>query len=87
MKRYQALLRYLEENNIPVRSSKYYENAFGSWYIEIESDPLYRVAHDGRDKTIVLEIFKNNDWHCLSFDKTKSGKHVIGKLKYELRSL
>lgn len=87
MERYQTLLSNLTENGIPVRASKYYENAFGSWYIEIESNPLYRVAHDGRDKTIVLEVLKNNDWHCLSYDKTKSGKHVIKKLKNELKSL
>ena len=87
MKRYQILIKILAENIIPVRASKYFENSFGSWYIEIESNPMYRIAHDGRDKIIVLEVLKNNDWHCLSYDKTKSGKYIIEELKNELESI
>ena len=87
MKEFNLILTCLKEFSIPIRYSEYDEQAFGSWYIEIESNPLYRVAHDGRDKTIVLEVNRNNEWDCLISDKTKSGKHIIEKLRKELNDL
>ena len=59
----------------------------GSWYIETQSQPAYRLVHDGRDKTIVLEISRNSEWDSLAFDKSKTGKHVIQRLVEELNAL
>ena len=87
MKRYNALLTKLKELNIPIKESEYNEKAFGSWYIEIKSSPPYRVVHDGRDKTIVLEKNNNNEWSSVMYDKTNSGKHVIERLIKELNDL
>jgi hypothetical protein len=87
MKEYNAMLGNLEEHNIPIRRSEFDGQAMGSWFIEINSNPLYRVAHEGRDKTIVLEVNRKNEWNCLISDKTKSGKHVIKRLVVELDAL
>ena len=81
------MLANLKEYSIPIKYSEYDDQTFGSWYVEIESNPFYRVVHDGRDKTIVLEVNKNNKWNCLISDKTKTGKHVIEKLRAELNAL
>ncbi|MGD8941040.1 MAG: hypothetical protein PVJ72_16765 [Gammaproteobacteria bacterium] len=85
MKTYNALLTNLKELNIPIKETEFNEQAFGSWYIEIESSPSYRVVHDGRDKTIVLEKSNNNEWSSVMYDKTKSGKHVIERIVKELK--
>jgi len=87
MKTYNALLTNLKELHIPIKESEYNEKAFGSWYIEIKSSPSFRVVHDGRDKTIVLEKIKNKEWCSVMYDKTKSGKHVIETLVKELNDL
>ena len=87
MNEYNAIIDRLKENNIPIKHSEYDEQAMGSWYVEIQSIPLYRIAHDGRDKTIVLEVNKNNEWNCLISDKTKSGKYAIEKLQEKLNDL
>ena len=86
MKEYNAILSSLESHNIPIKESEFNEEAFGSWYIETKSLPVYRVVHDGRDKTIVLEVNKN-EWSSLMHDKTKTGKHIIQKLVDELNAL
>lgn len=87
MKEYNAMLLNFKAHNIPVRESEFNEQAFGSWYIETKSQPVYRVVHDGRDRTIVLEVKHNNEWSCLLSDKTKSGRYVLQKLVDELNSL
>jgi hypothetical protein len=87
MNQYEAMLKSLEEFDIKVASAKYCEQSLGSWYVDIKSDPKYRIAHDGRDNTIVLEVMKGKDWSCLLSDKTKSGKHVIEKLVSELNAI
>ena len=79
MKEYERILREIKDKSLPIKESKYEEAIFGSWYIELETNPSYRVVHDGRDKTIVLEVSKNDEWECLISDKTKSGKHVLEK--------
>ena len=84
MKQYKSILKELEMNGIPIHSSRYDDHAMGSWFIETSSTPPYRIVHDGRDKTIVLEVFEN-EWNSMLADKTKSGKHVISKLMHELR--
>lgn len=81
------MLESLRAFDIKIAFAEYDEQAFGSWYIEIESNPKYRIVHDGRDATIVLEVIKNYDWSCLLSDKTKSGKHVIEKLVRELNAI
>ena len=87
MNQYKAMLESLRAFDITITNAEYYEQAFGSWKVEIESNPKYRVVHDGRDATIVLEVMKNNNWSCLLSDKTKSGKHVIEKLVRELSAI
>ena len=84
MKEYSAMLSNLESHNIPIKDSEFNEEAFGSWYIETQSEPVYRIVHDGRDKTIVLEVNNNNEWTSLMFDKTITGKYVIQRLVEEL---
>ena len=84
MNEYDSILEKIKLKDLPIKDAKYEEAVFGSWYIELDSNPSYRVVHDGRDKTIVLEINKNNEWVCLVSDKTKSGKHVLEKLMSEL---
>ena len=81
------MLANLKESNIQIKESEYDAQAFGSWYIEIISSPPYRVVHDGRDKTIVLEASRNNEWSSIMYDKTKTGKHVIKRLVQELNDL
>lgn len=87
MKEYNAVLASLKELDIPIKESEYNEQAFGSWYVEIKSLPPYRVVHDGRDKTIVLEENKNGEWSSLMYDKSKTGKHVIERLVQEINAL
>lgn len=88
MKTYSSLIKQLEENGISIKSSNYYEHLIGSWTIEIESEPVYRIVHDGRDRTIVLEVSDGrNDWTSLLGDKTKSGKHVLATLVNKLKDL
>jgi hypothetical protein len=88
MKTYSSLLKQLDEKGISIKSSNYDEHLMGSWTIEIESEPVYRIVHDGRDKTIVLEVSDGrNDWTSLLADKTKSGRHVIAKLADKLKDL
>jgi hypothetical protein len=87
MKEFDSMLASLNECSIPIKYSEYDENAFGSWYVEIDSKPMYRVVHDGRDKTIVLEVHRNNEWNSLISDKTKSGKYLVEKLRIELNDL
>jgi len=81
------MLGSLKTLDISIACAEYDEQAFGSRYVEIDSKPRYRVVHDGRDETIVLEIMKYNDWSCLLSDETKSGKHVIEKLVAELNAI
>lgn len=85
MKEYNSIIANLKKCSIPIKYSEYDDQAFGSWYVEIQSIPLYRIVHDGRDKTIALEVSRNNEWNCLISDKTKSGKHVIEQLLEELK--
>ncbi len=87
MRQYERILSELKSKNVPISCAEYDEQAFGSWYIQIEFSPPLRIAHDGRDKTIVLEEKKKNEWNCLLFDKTKSGRHVLGKLGELLNDL
>ncbi len=88
MKTYSLLLKQLEEKDIPIKTSNYDEHLMGSWVIEIASTPVYRIVHDGRDKTIVLETLdKNSDWTSLLADKTKTGKHILKELTTKLSSL
>jgi len=83
MKQYQSILNALEEKKVPIKGYRYDEQVMGSWFIETATTPTYRIVHDGRDETIVLEILQN-EWKPLFADKTKSGKHVILKLINEL---
>ncbi len=87
MKEYDAMLSDFETYSIPVRKSEFDDEAFGSWYIETQSQPVYRVVHDGRDNTVVLEVSNNDEWSSLMFDKTKTGKHIIKRLVEELNAL
>jgi hypothetical protein len=82
MKQYEDMQNKILELGITILSATYYID--GSWEIQISASPPYRIAHDGRDKTIVLEILKNG-WTCIIADKTKSGRHLIPKLKEELK--
>lgn len=88
MNSYTSLLKQLDEEGISIKSSEYDEHLMGSWAIEIESKPAYRIVHDGRDKTIVLEVSDGrNDWTSLLADKTKSGNHVLATLASKLKGL
>jgi len=85
MKTYKTILSNLKDNQVLIEKSEYHDQSFGSWYIQTNSLPTYRIAHDGRDKTIALKIKRNGEWDCLLFDKTISGKHVLKKLLTELK--
>jgi hypothetical protein len=83
MKQYEAMIADLEKKGIKIKTSKYDDHAMGSWYIVTNTMPPYRIVHDGRDKTVVLEVLEN-EWNPLIADKTQSGKHVISRLMDEL---
>jgi hypothetical protein len=87
MRNYQAIIESMKSKNIPIKHSEFDDEAFGSWYIELDSQPLYRIVHDGRDKTIVLEENKNHEWSSIMADKTKSGKHILARLTNVLSAL
>jgi len=88
MKTYISILQELQQRDISIKLSEYHGYAFGSWFIEIYSKPPYRLVHDGRDKTIVLEVKnKDKEWTSILADKTRSGKHVLKALLDKIESL
>ena len=84
MKQYENILSELKERGVSIQDSGYDDRVMGSWFIQVDSTPLYRIVHDGRDKAIVLEVYEK-EWDSLLADKTRSGKHAIAKLIDELK--
>jgi len=79
MKNFNKLISELQKEKIEIKESYFDDQHMGSWHIELNTNPKYRIVHDGRDKTVVLEIFNNSDWECVTYDKSKWGKHILIK--------
>lgn len=87
MKEFESILNSLNKNGVPIKKSSYNEKILGSWFIEIDFKPPYRIVHDGRDRTIVLEEMNNSEWKSILSDKTRSGKHILSKVLNKLNDI
>jgi hypothetical protein len=81
---FDKIIQTLKDNGYQLGNSEYNDQAFGSWWITINSKPPFRIVHDGRDKTICLEKYEKDEWNCIMADKTITGKHIVNKLKSEI---
>jgi hypothetical protein len=52
---YGSVRRELLQAGFGERTARYDESAFGSWFVEVETDPSLRVVWDGRDRLLVVQ--------------------------------
>jgi hypothetical protein len=52
---FKAVSRLLTEAGLDITERRYDRQAFGSWFIEMETDPSLRVVWDGKDGWLIVQ--------------------------------
>jgi hypothetical protein len=68
-------------------ASRHDEHAFGSWYVQVEGDPPFRVCWDGREGWLVIQQrSEDGRWQDVWVARERS-EQTLDKLVAEVSSL
>jgi hypothetical protein len=74
----------LIEANLNVTDAEYQNEAFSSWFIEISTNPNYRIVWDGEESWLVIEEKTDEIFNNIAVWKEKW--NVINPNEYDLQN-
>lgn len=87
MNGYNEALSALKIGGVQVEYSEFSEEHFGSWFIDVASNPACRLCFDGRDKNISIELQKEYGWETLVYSSLGSHKEIVERFIEEVNVL